>query len=289
MRLEGKQVEVKLPDGTMLQYEMKVPVRELDRVYIVGCAGTKDTVPYDDKEAEFWGVNNLYGVPLPGAKFTRWFEIHNIWFDNNIKKLLRRGDNDFRGQKVEEYMKGLAALNIPIYMQQFWPDLVPNSVQYPLAEMLNYFAVEKGLGRDARYLTNTISLEIALAIYEGFKDIHVYGVDMSVGTEYEKQRPSCEFWLGLAKGMGINIHVPDEADLMKTRFIYGFEEPLQNEFTKKLKKLKKDMLGKANMAQQSFLASQKALEQYQGAIGAVSEMEKIWSNLGDKIGKGISS
>jgi hypothetical protein len=289
MRLEGKQVEVKLPDGTMLQYEMKVPVRELDRVYIVGCAGTKDTVPYDDKEAEFWGVNNLYGVPLPGAKFSRWFEIHNIWFDNNIKKLLRRGDNDFRGQKVEEYMKGLAALNIPIYMQQFWPDLVPNSVQYPLAEMLNYFAVEKGLGRDARYLTNTISLEIALAIYEGFKDIHVYGVDMSVGTEYEKQRPSCEFWLGLAKGMGINIHVPDEADLMKTRFIYGFEEPLQNEFTKKLKKLKKDMLGKANMAQQNFLASQKALEQYQGAIGAVSEMEKIWSNLGDKIGKGISS
>jgi hypothetical protein len=289
MRLEGKQVEVKLPDGTMLQYEMKVPVRELDRVYIVGCAGTKDTVPYDDKEAEFWGVNNLYGVPLPGAKFTRWFEIHNIWFDNNIKKLLRRGDNDFRGQKVEEYMKGLAALNIPIYMQQFWPDLVPNSVQYPLAEMLNYFAVEKGLGRDARYLTNTISLEIALAIYEGFKDIHVYGVDMSVGTEYEKQRPSCEFWLGLAKGMGINIHVPDEADLMKTRFIYGFEEPLQNEFSKKLKKLKKDMTQKANMAQQQFFNSQKALEQYQGAIGAVSEMEKIWSNLGDKIGKGISS
>jgi hypothetical protein len=289
MRLEGKQVEVKLPDGTMLNYEMKVPVRELDRVYIVGCAGTKDTVPYDDTEAEFWGVNNLYGVALPGAKFTRWFEIHNIWFDNNIKKLLRRGDNDFRGQKVEEYMKGLAALNIPIYMQQFWPDLVPNSVQYPLAEMLNYFAVEKGLGRDARYLTNTISLEIALAIYEGFKDIHVYGVDMSVGTEYEKQRPSCEFWLGLAKGMGINIHVPDEADLMKTRFIYGFEEPLQNEFSKKLKKLKKDMTQKANMAQQQFFNSQKALEQYQGAIGAVSEMEKIWSNLGDKIGKGISS
>jgi hypothetical protein len=76
---------------------------------------------------------------------------------------------------------------------------------------------------------------------------------------------------------------------MKTRFIYGFEEPLQNEFAKKLKKLKKDMTMKANMANQQFLNSQKALEQYQGAIGAVSEMEKIWSNLGDKIGKGISS
>jgi hypothetical protein len=135
MRLEGKQVVVKLPDNTEVTYEMKIPVRELDRVYIVGCAGTKDTVPYDDKEAEFWGVNNLYGVQLPGAKFTRWFEIHNIWFDSNIKKLLRRGDNDFRGQKVEEYMKGLADLKIPVYMQQFWPDLVPNSVPYPMAEL----------------------------------------------------------------------------------------------------------------------------------------------------------
>jgi hypothetical protein len=289
MRLEARQVTVNMPDGKVVTYEMQIPVREFDRVYIVGCATTKDSVPYKDDAAEFWGVNNLYGVPLPGARFSRWFEIHNIWFDPNVKKLLRRGDQDFRGQPVDLYMKGLAALGIPIYMQQFWPDIVPNSVPYPMADMMKFYMEpneRKPWSMDlsqARYLTNTISLEIALAIYEGFKEIQIWGVDMAVGTEYAQQRPSCEFWAGVARGMGINVYIPSEADLLKTRFIYGFEEPLQNEFSKKMKKLKKDMNAKFGNTQQQFLGAQKTMEQYIGAMHAIGEIEKIWSNLGDQI------
>jgi hypothetical protein len=289
MRLEGKQVEVNMPDGTTVSYEMKLPIREKDRVYIVGCAGNKDVVPYDDKDAEFWGVNNLYGVPLKGAKWDRWFEIHNIWFDPNKKKLVRRDDPDFRGQPVDKYMEGLAALNCPVYMQQFWPELVPLSVPYPLEPMLRWFAEEKGLGIEkARYLTNTISYEIALAIFEGFKEIEVWGVDMSVGTEYAAQRPSCEWWLGIAAGLGIKINIPPENDLLKTRFMYGFEERRQNLFKKKVKKMKIDMMQKMGQTQQQAMAAQKALDQYQGAIHAVQEIDKIWSNLDDDV-KGLSS
>jgi len=289
MRLEARQVTVNMPDGKVVNYDMQIPIREFDRVYIVGCATTKDSVPYKDDAAEFWGVNNLYGVPLPGARFSRWFEIHNIWFDPNVKKLLRRGDQDFRGQPVDLYMKGLAALGIPIYMQQFWPDLVPNSVPYPMAEMIKFYMEpneRKPWSMDlsqSRYLTNTISLEIALAIYEGFKEIQIWGVDMAVGTEYAQQRPSCEFWVGVARGMGITVYIPPEADLLKTRFIYGFEEPLQNEFSKKMKKLKKDMNMKFGNTQQQFLGAQKTMEQYIGAMHAIGEIEKIWSNLGDQI------
>ena len=133
-----------------------------------------------------------------------------------------------------------------------------------------------------------MGVEKKLAMYNllkrvGFKEIEVWGVDMAVGSEYQNQRPSCEFWLGVAAGMGIKIHIPAEADLLKSRFLYGFEEPLQNEFTKKMKKLRTDMIAKLNSANNQLVMAQKTVEQYQGAIHAAQEIDKIWSNFDDKI------
>jgi hypothetical protein len=120
MNYESKKVTVTFEDGTQGEMEMQFPVKEKDKVYIVGCAGTKDIIPWDDKDAEFWGVNNLYGVPLQGAHYDRWFEIHNLWNDKS-GKLLRRGKVEFRGQQTMDYMKGLANIGCTIYMQKHWP------------------------------------------------------------------------------------------------------------------------------------------------------------------------
>lgn len=283
MRLEKKTMPVRYDNGTAGQIEINVPVREKNKCYIVGCAGSKELVPWDDPDAEYWGVNNLYGVPLKGAHFDRWFEIHNIWYDKNLNCLLRRGNKDFRGQSVADYLKGLAALNIPVYMQKYWVDAVPNSVPYPLQEVIQFFK-DKGLTSDmAKYLTNTISIETALAIREGFKEIQIWGVDMAVGTEYEHQRPSCEFWLGIAQGMGIKIYIPDEADLLKTRFIYGFEETKQMAFNHKTDDMVKNMSRKLGELQNRIAADKSAADQYAGAIHAVKEVKKIWSNLDDTL------
>lgn len=283
MRLEAKPVMVKYDDGKEGTVDIHFPVREKSKCYIIGCAGSKDIVPWDDPDAEYWGVNNLYGVTLKGAHFDRWFEIHNIWFDPAKRCLVRRGSKDFRGQLVPDYMKGLTALGIPVYMQKFWPDMVPNSVPYPLQELIAFFK-EKGLSHDiSRYLTNTISIEIALAIMEGFSEIQVWGVDMAVGTEYQHQRPSCEFWLGIAAGMGIKIYIPDEADLLKSRFIYGFEEPMQTAFNAKVNKMIGDMQGKLGQLQSKIDADKTAANQYIGAIHGAKEIAKIWTNLADDL------
>ena len=77
-------------------------------------------------------------------------------------------------------------------MQKAWKE-VPTSMVYPLDAMLKKFG---------DYFTNSISWMLALAIHEGFEEIHVYGVDMAVDTEYHHQRPSCEYFLGLAKRDG---------------------------------------------------------------------------------------
>jgi hypothetical protein len=278
--LVAKPMQMKFEDGHMETKDVYVPVREKNKVYIVGCASTKDMVPWDDPDAEYWGVNNLYGVPIEGAHYDRWFEIHNIWLDQGSNKMVRRELFDFRGTPIMDYMQGLANLKIPVYMQRWWGDLVPNSVPYPLQDIINYFANEKGFGLQiARYLTNSITHQIVLAIYEGFKEIQVWGVDMAVGSEYHVQKPSCEFWLGVAAGMGIKVVLPQEADLLKTRFIYGFEEPLQTAWHKKIKKVRVDMIRKQNEVAAQLEQNKKAFEQYVGAIHATNELEKLWENL----------
>lgn len=254
------------PGGVVVnsyEIEARAVQRTKDTCIIVGCADSKNMVPWD-KDAEYWGVNNLYGVQLKGAHYDRWFEIHNIEFTDG--KYYRREQADFRGQPVDQYLKGLGKLKCPvIYMQQEW-DMIPNSCKYPLDAITTLFG---------RYLTNTISYEIALAILMGFKRIEIWGVDMAVGTEYEHQRPSCEYFIGMAKGKGIDVFVPDEADLLKTLFLYGFEEPKKTAWEKKVTSIEKSMAQKQNQAQAQLEQAQNALNQYIGARYAVAELKKI--------------
>jgi hypothetical protein len=287
MRHEARPVQATFSDGRTGEVQIQFPVREKNRVYIVGTASTKDIIPWNDPDAEYWGVNNLYGVTLTNATGTchydRWFEIHNLWLDPATNKFLRRGDAEFRGQPVLDYLKGIANLGCTVYMQKHWPDLIPMSVQYPLQEVVAFFQ-EKGIDlRYCRYLTNTITYEIVLAIYLGFQDIQVWGVDMQAGTEYGWQRPSCEFWLGVAAGLGIKIHIPEEADLLKCRFIYGFEEKQQDDFRRKLEKIRKDMKIKRIQAQQQVAENERHMQQLLGAENVVTEIQNIWTNLGDDL------
>jgi hypothetical protein len=266
--MEGEQQVTKIE----FQVEEKVIKRTKDKVCIVGCADSKTIVPWKDETFEFWGVNNLYGVPLKDAHYDRWFEIHNIEYDG--RNFLRRESLDFRGQPVREYLAGLAKLECPvIYMQKHW-DEVPQSVPYPIQPIVAIFG---------RYLTNTISYELALAILMEFKEIHVYGVDMAVGTEYQNQRPSCEYFIGIAQGKGIMVYIPPEADLLKTRFLYGFEEPKQSLYAKKMKSVDSKLVQQQQQAEGQLEQAKAQMHQCIGARHAIAEMGKIWSNLGDKI------
>jgi len=240
--------------------------RKHDKVVIVGCSDSKSETPWDDKDCEFWGVNNLF-LTLPDKPWSRWFEIHPFECKNNLYS--RRWKYDFRGQKVNDYIAGLGKLKCPVYMQQKW-DIVPTSTEYPIKDITEDFG---------RYFTNTISYEIALAIYMQFKEIGIYGVDMAVDSEYHHQRPSCEFFLGIALGKGININIPDEADLVKTRFLYGYEEKQEDAWMKKVKNQAMSMQQRMVKSQQVVMNEQRKVDQYTGAISACNEQIKIWKSL----------
>lgn len=157
--------EVKIGSGALLK-----PVK---RIAIVGCSDSKDLAPYDDPSWEIWAMNNSY---LHTKRNTRWFEIHPIKFENGHflrRRLVRPGvfvfDRDFRGKQVDEYMKDLAALDCPVYMQQRW-DVIPKSIAYPIDDVVRRFG---------NYFTNSVSYMIIMAIMEGATEIGCYGVDMA--------------------------------------------------------------------------------------------------------------
>jgi hypothetical protein len=256
------------------------------KVFIVGCSTTRDEVPWQevrDGKAEAWGVNNLFhSMPLKKFPFTRWFEIHGITKDKH-GNFLRRDMPEFRGQTVAQYISGgvdpngnkvhgLATIGIPVYMQNLWPE-IPNAIVYPLEHMLNAFG---------DYFTNSISYQLALAIEEGFKEIHVFGVDMAVSSprllhdEYAHQRPSVEYFLGIARGRGIKVYIPDTADLLKTRFLYGWDEPKQSKWDKKMDAMLKHIDHQQFTAENQLRDLQRKVDQAIGARLAIKEMSKVW-------------
>ena len=181
------------------------------KVAIIGKApDSMALAPYDDDSWELWGLSNVYAqVP----RLTRSYELHD--FEAGWERW------------PEDYKRFLAGEHpFPIYGQKTTP-LAPNVLPFPLADIEAEF---KPLMPDGHrlYVNNSVSWIALHAMLEGVNELAFYGVNMAQHgikskSEYAHQRPSCEFWLGVAIGRGIKVHLPIESDLLKVGCLYGFE------------------------------------------------------------------
>ncbi len=275
---KGKEKDKQTSPAAEVKPPVETPKRK--KIAIVGCSDTKALAPYDDPTWDIWAMNNAF---VHTKRFSKWFEIHPIKYENGKfwrRQLVRPGifkwADNFRGQPMQDYMQSLANLDVPVYMQQHW-DIIPKSIAYPIKEVTQKFGT---------YFTNSVSYMIVLAIVEiaenpGKGEMGCWGVDMATSTEYGPQRPSCEFFLGVAAGMGIPITVPPQADLLKTRFLYGFEEAEQTAWDAKVDNMLQAMEKRKNAAINAFEMNRKQIDQYLGAEQAVREIQRVWSNLMD--------
>lgn len=214
-------------------------VARRDRVAIVGFAGTsRHLAPYDDKSVEIWGLNEAHRQPWM-RRITRWFQIHQRW--------------DFTKQNNESYRDHWEWLQkeqpFPIYMIEKAQD-IPSSVEFPLEEICEKFLSNVRRGKDwkeaviNKYFTSSFAYMCSMALYEGFKRIEIYGFEMATDTEYRYQKGSTEFWIGLAAGLGVEVLVTEDCQLVQGK-LYGYEvsrminrqrlEFLQNRFKHELK------------------------------------------------------
>jgi len=91
---------------------------------------------------------------------------------------------------------------------------VPNAVLYPLKAIM-------ALGY-REYFSCTFAYQIALAIYEGYTEIGLYGIELFNGSPRERllERACVEYWIGVAQGRGITIN--EFSGLAKQHYLYGY-------------------------------------------------------------------
>ena len=225
--------------------ETQVVAEKKRKVALIGKAPSSVALaPYDDTAWEVWILNTL-GAHKEVPRWDRQFEIHDL----ELIKDPAYGD----------YYKWLSSQERPVYTRDQPPGDFQSGVQYPLAAVLQTFANHKG----SHYMTNTVSLMVALALHEHIngqliEEIGLWGVDMAqqglahgggagwFTSEYARQRPSVEYWLGIAEGLGIKITIPDQSDLLKCACIYGYQH---TEAYKKFMTRKKELEQRVQHAQ----------------------------------------
>lgn len=246
------------------------------RAIITGfCANTRHMVPYNEPDVCVFGLN-AGRIFMPRADY--WFETHgpNIW-----QWAIRRPD---------KHIEWLKAFPGPIFMHEAHPD-IPNSITYPLAEVaadvmpgnVYRWLMQDGAGspgklnpdgsrvlepqRENPYLTSSIAFQIALAIYERFEQIEIYGVDLNTGGEYAWQKPGVEYLLGIAAQRGITVVIPDDAALLKGKLYgRGFKTKEGDKITKSQYEVRLEEIRRQREA---------TAQQYFQLRGAYSELQRI--------------
>jgi len=270
-----KKVEKKEVEENVLGFMTGTNIpRERKKVAIVGFAPSTMSdvkVLFDDPDFEIWGLNQLYlpfrqlGIAM-AEHATRWFQIHNR----------HTYDNAIRDHKHHDW---LASVKFPVYMMKHEPD-VPFCVPLPFGDIMNMLGTT--------YFTNSISWMIALAIIERFEEIHIYGVDMAQDDEYAEQRPSCELFIGIARGMGIKVYIPAKSDLLKTMWIYPIEDhkPMVVKMQSRTEELQ-HRAAELNAQEQNFC------DQRMQILGALEKMRYVKKNfnltaLGNAVDKEVN-
>lgn len=251
--VENEQVKEGGAQAPPVSEERKLVVGAKKKICIVGFAPGKEDAPFDDPSFEFWGVNEMY-MAKDVKKIDVLFELHDYkWI--------------CEGKRYKDHIKWLQdQREIPLLMQKHFDD-IPNSVPFPRREIEEEFGA---------YFTNTISWEIALAIKIGAEEIHIYGVNMATDIEYQSQRPSCEYYIGLARGKGIKVYLPPESDLLKAFYSYGFEDGELSYMSQRLQKMEAEQAAKRQMFDNQINSGLIERSRAEGAAGMAAQINKAF-------------
>ena len=182
----------------------------MNKLAIVGThPRTRDMAPFDNPGYDIWVFNEAPQNPW----VKRWdacFQMH--------KPEVYTSENNF--VRADHWQWLQQSRGKPIYMQAIDPR-VPDSVRYPLDEIISTLP-----GGDYRWFKSSPAYAIALALYIGYTEIALYGLDMSSNTEYGYQLPNFQFWVGVARGMGVTVENYSNEQYF-TGSLYAYEGEIQ--------------------------------------------------------------
>jgi len=249
-------------------------IKKSERVGIIGFAPDSRNEARLDMDMDIWPLNELYmEMPILAKRANAWFQLHG----------------SVPTTRDPNHAKALAELPCPVIMWQKHPD-IPNSIEYPREDILRIFdnfgegmCADIPSEYDRQYFTNTVSWQIALAVALGYKEIYIWGVNMAQDQEYGHQRPSCEFYLGWARGQGIKVFLPKQSDLLMSGYQYGYDEVTRG-FTKSLKRIE-ELEERVNQARNQRIQAQNQAQNLlaqEQQLGGALENAKYGMNLGPR-------
>lgn len=188
------------------------------KVEILGAGWTRGVVPPLDTSpgVERWGTNKVMFVRREAeyAGWTRWFDLHRT------PHILKQRPEAYEWYTAQDGSR-------PIYRWEVDP-AIPGSVAYPIDRVRAHF------GAWERDFWGSLSWMLALAIVEGFDQIDLFWFPLShdratnmtdqipVG-QYSHQVPSTRYWIGQARGRGIDVTIHGDSELKPTHPLYGVE------------------------------------------------------------------
>jgi hypothetical protein len=166
---------------------------------------------------EFWTLNWSYKYPWLEKPISRLFEMHPIWLYADADK------EEWSKPKEHWEWRQDGEKGYPIYMLGDIPQ-IPSCVRYPIEDVSRYIFGERLIydNEPHDFFTSSFDYMLALAIYEKWDVIELYGFEMGSVTEYRYQREGAAFFIGTAVAKGIKVTRPAKSVLLRARK-YGYE------------------------------------------------------------------
>ena len=182
--------------------------RERQVVVVVGSSPTtRHMAPVGDPGVQLWSLNDCWQFLSPDHPKDRtlWWEMHEReWFTGPTRP--------------ENHLEWLRTCGIPIFMLDRHED-IPTSIAYPEDQIVADLGCR-------RYFTSSFSYILAYAAVTLCRgdELHVYGIDLTLETEYFQQRACAEYWFGRIEGKGVKVVTPKACPLLRGPH-YGRPDP----------------------------------------------------------------
>ena len=167
--------------------------------------------PYGEPGVDVWCCNELHGKPwIKMDGITAWFQLHPKWSFSKPHKY------DHYGWLQKDHP-------FPVYQQKLYDD-IPSGKVFPLRniQLALLGDIYRGEQPIEKVFTSTVSYQVALALYQGYKRIELYGIELTIGAEWDYQREAMTFWVGQAGGRGVEVWMPETCSLLLAP-LYAYE------------------------------------------------------------------
>ena len=158
------------------------------KICIVGYSNTQRLAPYKDLSWSIWTFNHRYNIH---PRIDLHFDIHNTkgytndhqyykWIMKNKNKIIMNGlDSRFN-----------------------------DVIIYPKEDIIKKYD---------NCFTSSVAWILAYAMEQNPKSIALYGIDCATESEYISQKAGIMYLLGLAKGLDIEIILPEQCKLFNDK------------------------------------------------------------------------